>query len=766
MPPDLPRPKSQLPLLRNFTLPLPNTDEFYFSEQLWDPINRQPLLNSFGLAPVKGKKMPQKSKAATATNSRRKKKDPEPLEPLRSSQVDQLASDSEEQPAPPPKKKQKKEMTSKKTAVKLVVLPEASTSKASNSKQKKVERSPSPPDVTTGGLERFRCPVKGDGTPSSDVMNHSELPLMRARPPKEISKPQRSASRHRSDQEEDEDKQKKKQKKRSKGKERAKSLERKPKAEQNGRILWMGEVDEEGNIIEPVDSSHSPASSHRPTPSPSPSPSRHQSRSPSRSPLRPISPSKRTSTLPSSASKQLCPPAVSPFRPPFQSSATPTDQQRASPFPPARAQIVESRQSNSPSALPSSSPSNVLPSQIAQRIKSSHEHEFDRSLSPSRASRSELKLDTDGTLVDAAQVEEEHSGIADKVAANSQPRRSGLTAAEQNQVDEVLQGLDEADLGGFDRNGGMSVDEEGGDRTLVEDSRAEEEEKEKADFFPSPSASPRRRSREPSPLPPPKDFSYPLEFLPSEHHSKHASPSLSDHHSSFQSSKEHVTTASTSLATTGSSKPFTFPSFSTPHPHFLSSAAQASSSDRPKKAPTHKLVPLNLKGLTSMMQELVESALTSSQPLSQFGFTDPNDSGGGNSNEFGRGEVGYLRREVNRLTSELVERDQTILSLSERLRSEALGKEQLRTELNELDEMLKGVEEERDREKERVGWMKEAKKGLLRELRELEERCEMLEGALQKNNGAEENGEVVEGEVQEAEQVRDEKGNEQGVVSS
>ncbi|GAA5979839.1 hypothetical protein JCM5350_002065 [Sporobolomyces pararoseus] len=776
MPPDLPRPRSQLPLLKDFSLPLPNTDEFYFSGQLWDPTTRQPLLNSFGLAPTKGKKMPPKSKAETTTKTKRKKKDAEPLEPLRSSQVDQLASDSEEQPIPSPKKKPKKEPKKKKAAVKLIVQTEPSTSKASTSKQRKVERSPSPPAVTTGGLERFRCPIKGDGTPSSDVMNQSELPLKRARPPKEISKPQRSTSRDRSDEEEETtEKQKKKQKKNEKGKERAKSLEKKPKAEEDGRLLYLQELDEDGNVVEAANSNHSPANSQQLTPSRSPSPSPRGSHSPSRSPLRPISPSKRTSTVPSSASKRSRPPTIPLFRPPLRSSSPPPNQQKSSPFRPPRAQvgIGESRKSNSPPALPSSSPSNVLPSQMAQRIRSSHEYETDRSPSPSRAGRPELEVDPDATLVDTDPVEEEKNRAADKAEVTSQPRRSGLTAAEQNQVDELMQGLEEDDFGGFDASDGTSIEEEGADQTWVNDSRVEdEEEKEKDDFVPSRSASPRRSSRNPSPHLPPKNISCPPEFLPSQQPSKHASPSLSDRLSSCTSSKDHATTASTSLATTGSSKPFTFPSFPTSHPQFLSSAALPSSLDRPKPAPTHKLVPLNLKGVTTMMQELLESALNSSQPLSQFGFTDPNDSahggnagGGRGSNEFGRGEIGYLRREVDRLTSELVERDQTILSLSEKLRSEALGKEQLRTELNELDEMLKGVEEERDREKERVGWMKEAKKGLLRELRELEERCEMLEKALQGQDGDQESREIAEGDTEAAEQVHNE--NEQiDVVSS
>jgi chromosome segregation ATPase len=129
-----------------------------------------------------------------------------------------------------------------------------------------------------------------------------------------------------------------------------------------------------------------------------------------------------------------------------------------------------------------------------------------------------------------------------------------------------------------------------------------------------------------------------------------------------------------------------------------------------------------------MVQDLVETCLKSSQPLSKFGLNDNNyeDQQDGD-NEFGRGEIGFLRREVNRLTGELVRKDETISNLSERLRKESFAKDRLREELDELDRMLTGVEEERDREKEKVGWMKEMKKGLIRDLRELETRCEELE---------------------------------------
>jgi len=136
-----------------------------------------------------------------------------------------------------------------------------------------------------------------------------------------------------------------------------------------------------------------------------------------------------------------------------------------------------------------------------------------------------------------------------------------------------------------------------------------------------------------------------------------------------------------------------------------------------------------------MVQDLVETCLKSSQPLSKFGLNDNNheDQQDGD-NEFGRGEIGFLRREVNRLTGELVRKDETISTLSEQLRKESFAKDNLREELDELDIMLIGVEEERDREKEKVGWMKEMKKGLIRDLRELETRCEELEKG-QRNEG-------------------------------
>ncbi|GAA5925177.1 uncharacterized protein JCM15063_004946 [Sporobolomyces koalae] len=148
--------------------------------------------------------------------------------------------------------------------------------------------------------------------------------------------------------------------------------------------------------------------------------------------------------------------------------------------------------------------------------------------------------------------------------------------------------------------------------------------------------------------------------------------------------------------------------------------------------PQHRLVPLTLEGLTSHLQYLVTTALTSTLPLSQFGFVDPlnRDHHDGNDDEFGRGEIGALRREVNRLADEVVERNAVIRDLSHQVRVATDTTKRVAQELEDLESVLNEVEMERDAIGERLEWMKEAKKGLLRELKESEARVVELETTL------------------------------------
>jgi len=394
--------------------------------------------------------MPPKQKATTTKG--RKKKDEPPNEPLRSSQVDQLESDgAQEAPTKP--------VRPSKYTVKMVTAPRAPP-KAATSTTSKRKRSPTPPDkddkIGKHGLERFRCPVKGDGTPSSDVMNQSELPLKRRRPPKELATEKASVTevrRHNIDDEEEEDevqipekKRQKQEKTKAKGKERKETREPEP-------IFFLGEIDEDGNPIESPGSDHHPSSTcsqerrRNSTASASPAP-RKPSRSPNRSPLRPVSPSKQTAYSVSSSSHPIRKVGmISPFRPPLRSSTVTAPQQKetaSSPFRPART-TSPPQQNQESLPLSSSSPSNVLPSQMAKKIKSSHEMNPDHP-SPGRSAGSDAAVppeaDGDLTLVGLDEGEE---GGEETILPK---RKSGLSVSDQLQLEETLKSLNE--VAGFD----------------------------------------------------------------------------------------------------------------------------------------------------------------------------------------------------------------------------------------------------------------------------------------------------------------------------
>jgi hypothetical protein len=382
--------------------------------------------------------MPPKQKATTTKG--RKKKDQTPNEPLGSSQVDQLESDGAQEaptkPVRPPT-----------YTVKMVTASRAPP-KASTSTSSKRKRSPTPPDkddkIGKHGLERFRCPVKGDGTPSSEVMNQSELPLKRIRPSKELATEKASVTevrRHNLHEEEEDEvpipekKRQKQEKTKAKGKERKKLLEPEP-------IFFLGEIDEDGNPIESPASDHHPPSTcsqeqrRNSTASTSPSP-RKLSRSPDRSPLRPVSPSKRTASSASFSSHRIRKVGmISPFRPPLRSSTVTAPQQKetaSSPFRPAR--TTSPRQPNHESLpLSSSSPSNVLPSQMAKRIKSSHEMNPDHP-SPGRSAGLDAAVppeaDGDLTLVGLHEGEEGEEEAEEAFRFEGETGRSGYRFGER-----------------------------------------------------------------------------------------------------------------------------------------------------------------------------------------------------------------------------------------------------------------------------------------------------------------------------------------------
>ncbi|GAA5894157.1 uncharacterized protein JCM6883_003735 [Sporobolomyces salmoneus] len=738
MPESLPRTRSQLPLLKDFSLPLPNTDEFYFSGQVWDPITRQPLTNSFTTVPAplaeKGRSKKEMVPKPKVTKPRKKKELPQ-LEP-RSSEVDQLASSDPDEQAEAVE--QKKEVTSK---VKRIVAPKAFTS---TSKSKSKTRStPSPPPrpststSTHAGLERFRCPVKGDGTPPSKVMTQSSLPLKRSRSVPKSPSPSRprrkSADSDRSATEEEEEEQevveekrkRPEKKKQKKGKERAAS----PRSEEEV-LFFLEEIDEDGNPIQAQAQIQESTSPRQVTQSP-PCSTPPRSRSPSRSPLRPVSPSKRTAG--SSESRQL--PSFSdgnsPFRSPLPSSnrslQQKQEQQKSSPFRPStrsgsprrpnQPRVHETEQVGSPSP-PSSSPSNVLPTQMAQRIKSSHETKPSSPPPSSARLGSQHSQEGDSTL---ANKDEE----VRKEFVSQREKKEKLSEEARSQIEKTLEGLGEDFLGGFDGDS-IDVDDGGeGDETLVNEEEgnaltmAENERKSLS----------RSVSPQPRPNPSPQ-HSYPVEFLPTQKKAREPTPPPPAPRLTTSCKAVPLHDTPQPIASTSRHDPI--PNSSSLHPRLFPHQQPS----RPKPSATHRLVPFHLTGLTSLMQDLLSSALNSSGPLSQFGFADPANSASSSSGEFGGGEIGFLRREVNRLTSEVVERDRVISSLSEQVRTESTGKERLREELEELEGVLRAVEEERNREREKGGWLKEGKKGLVRELRELEARCEGLERELKKRDDA------------------------------
>ncbi|BGP08153.1 hypothetical protein JCM10049v2_003999 [Rhodotorula toruloides] len=136
--------------------------------------------------------------------------------------------------------------------------------------------------------------------------------------------------------------------------------------------------------------------------------------------------------------------------------------------------------------------------------------------------------------------------------------------------------------------------------------------------------------------------------------------------------------------------------------------------ERADRTKAYRLVPLSIDGLVSHLREVVSASSRSSTKGGLF-------------------EVEYLRGEVSRLIEQLEERDEVIKSLAEQVRDA----ERDAAERNEREEAW---EEERQAFERKVDVLREVRRGLLGQVKELEGRVEELERALASTNQAEDGG--------------------------
>ncbi|GAA5975970.1 hypothetical protein JCM11641_002853 [Rhodosporidiobolus odoratus] len=149
---------------------------------------------------------------------------------------------------------------------------------------------------------------------------------------------------------------------------------------------------------------------------------------------------------------------------------------------------------------------------------------------------------------------------------------------------------------------------------------------------------------------------------------------------------------------------------------------------RKKKKPAMRLVPLTVEGVASHLRELVSYS-------DAFKAEEEGGAGGGGGGGRGGGvedDPSYLRREVSRLTSELLSRDSALSTLHSSLtritqeRDAALEREK-KWELKQA-----GWEIQREKARKREEVFGEVRRGLLGELQEERERRRGLEGEVRR----------------------------------
>ncbi|GEM07158.1 hypothetical protein Rt10032_c02g1175 [Rhodotorula toruloides] len=131
--------------------------------------------------------------------------------------------------------------------------------------------------------------------------------------------------------------------------------------------------------------------------------------------------------------------------------------------------------------------------------------------------------------------------------------------------------------------------------------------------------------------------------------------------------------------------------------------------------PAYRLVPLTIDGLVSHLREVVSDSSSSVSKGGSF-------------------EVEYLRGEVSRLIGQLKQRDEVIKSLAEQVRD-------AERDAAERDEREQASEEERRAWERKVDVLREVRRGLLGQVKELEEHVEELEKALAATKQAGDRGE-------------------------
>lgn len=394
----------------------------------------------------------------------------------RSSQIDQLESDTEPATAPAPvqeNNKINKRTTSKdkhkgkgkakeKEKDKEITRIVKSTKPSTTSSKRKRSTSPSHSDESTTErqlkptrshsvdrmkekLEKFRCGlIKSDDTPSNETTpQQSSEPLKRRRPSKDPS-PSRALAR----QSEETELNKKRKKKRT---ESTEILEdpvpvqpRPPKQKKEEPVVYFcPEVDEDGNPIDPTSPQPSPSPTHSLNQELSPTPFHH---SPPRS-ASPINQSESRQPLVSSPQK-LNNTSLT-FRPPAQL-------EKPSPFRPTRHPLssqvaVKPTSKQDRPDFPSSSSSNSfnLPSQMAERIR----------------------LSGSSPAPDQHELDEVQRG---RLSSGRQP----LSAEQKKEVEEFIEGFGQAEdfdkeFASFGEEGLAKEDESGKedreeeDRTMV-----------------------------------------------------------------------------------------------------------------------------------------------------------------------------------------------------------------------------------------------------------------------------------------------------------